>query len=541
MTRKSLIVLSACILLLPIPAVAQGTTGGAGTSQQTRPETQAQVFLGAFQAIREYSLQPFSDSLLWRMAVDGLLKELGDPYATVFTPEAYSEFQEGNTGNYAGIGVQITSLNDVVTVTAVFRSTPAERVGMLVGDMIVGVEGETTEGWTTGRTSNVIRGEVGTTVRVTVSRDGVTAPIEMTIPRDSVHVSAVVADRIGDVGYIALDRVARSSALEVDSALVMLSDTRGIILDLRGNPGGYLDESLMMSDVFLQRGLRLASLKSRTVGISEGEASEETWDARGRARVPDAPIIVLVDAFSASAAEIVAGALQDHDRALIVGQRTFGKGIVQSDIPLIEGRHLRLTTGEWFTPLGRSLHRPRDFEGRLQPEDSVTVETVTTAGGRVLRADGGIFPDLIVRNDTLKIVERELLQEVAEAQIPFALRIEEFAFGEAERLGQAGMEPELDEEAFEQFLDGLVEAGVSAERLGDATVRNYVMWRAQIRIAERMDRLGLAMEIRSERDPVVETAIRLLGSNSTQTDLFAAVEREQSQLDRAASRSGAGG
>lgn len=537
MTRKSLILFGAGVLLLPLPAASQGTTGGSG-SRQPITDTQSQVFLGAFQAIREFSLVPFSDSLLWDMAIEGLLKQLGDPYATVFTPEAYSEFQEGNTGNYAGIGVQITSLNDAITVTAVFRSTPAERVGMLVGDMIVGVDGEGTEGWTTGRTSDVIRGEVGSTVKVTVSRDGVSTPIELTIPRDSVHVSAVVADRIGDVGYIALDRVARSSALEVDSALTMLADTRGIILDLRGNPGGYLDESLMMSDVFLQRGLRLASLKSRTVGQVGGEASEESWNARGRARMPDVPIIVLVDAFSASAAEIVAGALQDHDRALIIGQRTFGKGIVQSDIPLTAGRHLRLTTGEWFTPLGRSLHRPRDFQGRLQPEDSASVETVTTAGGRVLRASGGIFPDLIIQNDTLKLAERELLQEVAEAQIPLALRIEEFAFAEAERL--EGQEPELDEAGFERFLGTLVDEGVSKERFDDPTVRSYVAWRTKIRIAERMNRLGFAMKVRAERDPVVETAIRLLGEIQTQTELFATVEREQHQLDEVTARSGAG-
>lgn len=535
MTRKSLIFLATC-LLFPISATAQGTSRELGVSRQT----EAQVFLGAFQAIRQFSLQPYSDSVLWEMAVEGLIRELGDPYATVFTPEAYSDFQEGNTGNYAGIGVQITSLNNAITVTAVFRSTPAERVGMLVGDRIVGVEGETTEGWTTGRTSNVIRGEVGSTVKVTVVRDAVSGPIELTIPRDSVHVSAVVADRVGDVGYIALDRVARSSAMEVDSALTMLSDTRGIIFDLRGNPGGYLDESLMMSDVFLERGLRLASLRSRTVGQVGGKPSEEGWTARSRARMPDAPIVVLVDAFSASAAEIVAGALQDHDRALIVGQRTFGKGIVQSDIPLTGGRHLKLTTGEWFTPLGRSLHRPRDFQGRLQPEDTLNVETVTTAGGRVLRAGGGIFPDVFVRNDTLKLVERELLQEVATARIPLSLRIEEFAFAEAERLGQAGVEPELDDIAFEVFLGGLVAEGVSEERFEDSTVRNYVAWRTKIRIAERMDRIGLAMEIRSERDPVMETAIRLLGSNRTQAELFAAAEREGNHSDGVTAHSGDG-
>ncbi|RMH15410.1 MAG: S41 family peptidase [Gemmatimonadetes bacterium] len=486
------------------------------------------MFLSAFQAIRDYGLEARSDSALWEAAIQGLVRQIGDPYATVFTPEAYDEFQEENTGSYAGIGVQITSLNDAITVTAVFRSTPAERAGVQVGDLIIGVDGESTEGWTTDDASRRIRGPVGTAVDVTFARPGVAAPIALEITRDSVHVSAVTADRIGEIGYIALDRVARSSAREIDSALVMLSDARGIVLDLRGNPGGYLDESLMMADLFLDRGLKLASLKSRTPGRAELGTQEE-WHSRWAPRVPGKPIVVLVDRFSASAAEIVAGALQDHDRALILGERTFGKGIVQSDIVLTEGRHLRLTTGEWFTPLGRSLHRPRDQQGRLRPEEEGHAGTFTTAAGRTLSGDGGILPDIAIEADTLTLREREFLTAAAQAGVPLTLRIEEFAFGEAERLREAGEAPSLDEAAFQGLVDTLRQEGVPAELLADAGVLAYLRWRARVRVAERMERLGVAMRFRTERDPVLARALELLREAEDQRDLFAAAERARKE------------
>ena len=528
MIRKTVLGLGlALVLALPSEGQSQGNRGRRGTGGPTTASPGAQEFLSAFQAIRDYGLQALTDSALWHRAVDGLIRELDDPYAQAFTSDEYNEFQENNTGDYAGIGVQITTLNEVITVTAVFRDTPAEESGLQLGDLIIEVNDESTEGWTTGDASNAIRGEVGTTVNLTIARQGLTAPLRPTVRRDTVHVEAVKADLVGsNVAYILLDRVARGSADEVEDALSRFSDARGFILDLRGNPGGYLDESLDISDLFLDVGDRLASAESRVPGDS-GRSRDESWTAETPDRIPGKPVIVLVDRYSASASEIVAGALQDHDRALVIGERTFGKGVFQNVFRLTEARHLRLTTGEWFTPLGRSLHRPRTARGNLLPEDPDTFSRITTEGGRELVAGGGVFPDLEIRNDTLTILERQFTSQAAAAIVPVSLRIEEFAFSQAERLRTEGSDPSVDPAAFETFLTGLAEEGADRRYLDDGEVRAYLEHVIIQRIAIRMDRMGQAMDFRARRDPVLAEAIRLLGEVETQAELFAAADRSR--------------
>ncbi len=515
----------ALVLALPSAGQSQDNTGRRRSGGQAITAPGAQEFLSAFRVIRDYGLRAFSDSTLWYRAVDGLIRELDDPYAQVFTPAEYDDFQENNTGTYAGIGVQITTLNEVITVTAVFRDTPAEESGLQVGDRIIAVNDESTEGWTTGDASNAIRGEVGTTVDLTIARQGLTAPLRPTVRRDSVHVEAAQADIVGsNIAYIALDRVARGSADEVEAALSKFSDARGFILDLRGNPGGYLDESLSISDLFLPEGARLASAESRVPGEA-GRSLDESWTAEIPDRVPGKPVIVLVDRYSASASEIVAGALQDHDRALVIGERTFGKGVFQNVFRLTETRHLRITTGEWFTPLGRSLHRPRTAQGNPLPEDPDTFRVVTTQGGRELVAGGGVFPDLEIRNDTLTLLERQFTSQAAEARVPLSLRIEEFSFNQSEKLRADGNDPALDPAAFEDFLTGLAEEGADRTYLDNGEVREYLEYLIVRRIARRMDRMGRAVDLRARRDPVLAEAIRLLGEVETQAELFAAADR----------------
>ena len=523
MNRKTVLGLGlALVLVMPSGVQSQDNTG---RRRQAATTPGAQEFLSVFQAIRDYGLQEHSDSTLWARAVEGLIRELDDPYAQAFTPAEYSDFQENNTGNYAGIGVQITTLNEVITITAVFRGTPAEESGLQVGDLIIAVNDETTEGWTTGDASSAIRGEVGTTVELAIARQGLSAPLRPTVRRDSVHVEAVEADLVGsDVAYIALDRVARGSANEVADALSRFPDARGFIFDLRGNPGGYLDESLSIADLFLDEGVRLASAESRVPGES-GRNLDESWNAESPDLIPGKPVIVLVDQFSASASEIVAGALQDHDRALVMGERTFGKGVFQNVFRLTETRHLRITTGEWFTPLGRSLHRPRTAQGNPMPEDPDTFPVMITESGRELVAGGGVFPDLEIPNDTLTLLEREFTSQAAGARVPVNLRIEEFAFAQSELLRAAGGDPAIDPAAFEEFLTGLADEGADRTYLDDDEVREYLEYLIVQRIARRMDQLGKAMEVRALRDPVFAEAMRLLSEVETQAELFAAADR----------------
>ncbi|MEJ2539578.1 MAG: S41 family peptidase [Gemmatimonadota bacterium] len=528
------------LVLSIVPAALAGQSGSASRSQPSdgaggprNSNVEAQIFVSALQAIGQLYQEPLSDSTLWTRALDGLIESLEDPYASVFTPEEVEVFEEGNTGNYAGIGVQITELNDVVTVTAVFRSTPADQVGMQVGDVIVGVDGHDAEGWGSDTVADSVRGPVGSGVEVTVRREGYGAPLTFPITRDQVHVPAVEADALeGGIVYVVMDRVARNAAQEMDQVLQEHSDASGIILDLRRNPGGFLDESLMLADLFLEPGDRLASTRSRNP-TGDGETREESWDSRMIARVPATPIVILVDEFTASAAEILAGALQDYDRALVVGQRTFGKGVVQTVLDLPYNRKIRFTTGSWYTPLGRSLHRPRDGSGRPLEENPDTFPKIRSEGGRELVAAGGIFPDLEVAYDTLTLKERELLTQAGEAEVPLPLRIAEFGFSEARALEAEGRGPELREEAFQDFLDQLEAEGVSRELLDAEEAQRYLRWRSRISVADRMDRLGASVAFRMERDAALAEAYRLLLAAPTQTDLFAAAEDAAAAQDLA--------
>jgi len=527
----SFLVLSVLLLAPPAAEAQDGRSRGGSSQAASQGSDGAQIFIEAFQAIRNYSFMSVEDSTLWDMAIDGLVEGLGDPYAAVFTPSEVAEFEEETTGNYAGIGVQITELNQAVTITAVFRGTPAEESGLQVGDVIVGVDGENADGWTTGAASRRIRGEPLTSVEVQVRRDGVDQPIHHTITRAQVHISSVTAARLfDDVGYIALGRVARNSAVEVDSALVMLGDTRGIILDLRENPGGLLDESLFLADLFLPPGKKLAGVRSRSPGAPE--PVEESWDARQPARLDGKPIVILVDRFTASAAEIVAGALQDHDRALVLGERTFGKGVVQTVLPLPGGRQIRLTTGEWFTPMGRGLHRARDREGRPVEGEGDARITVQSQGGRTLQAGGGVFPDLAVAADTLTLVEREFLTQSAGVQYPLGARIQELTFGAAQtiRAGEGGAE--LDDGMVARILAELKEAGVEDSVADRPEVAAYLRIRMAEVLQRRLGDDGKATEIRAGRDAVLSEAIRMLQGVQTQPELFREADRVRTALLR---------
>ncbi len=526
MSRRLRLWILALTLAVPLGAHAQRAgDGGAVAPPDLIPE--ATVLQGTIEAIRDYALEAQSDSALFELAIQGLIRGLDDPYATVLTPDQVREFEEQSTGNYAGIGIAIYRLNGAVTITEVFRNTPAARAGLQVGDRIVGVGAEDGREWNEDDASSRIRGRPGTLVVVTVERDGLSEPLTQEIERDEVHVPAVTAERIfSDIGYIAVGRVTRNSAAEVDSVLGTMGGTHGLIIDLRRNPGGYLDEALRMSDLFLDRGSVLARTRSRIRG-GNGERLDEAHHARLTPRVRDLPIVVLVDQFSASAAEIVAGALQDHDRALVMGERTFGKGTVQSVIPLPEGYLLRVTSGEWLTPQGRSLNRRRDADGRPIEVADPIVEEFRSVGGRALRGGGGVFPDLELVEDTLSASAQELPLAAVEAEIPLGRRIQEAAFAVSRSIRETGEIPdEFPEADFDAFVQALVEEGIPEETMNEESL-GYLRWQVEGQMYARIENEARYLEVRSERDTVLAAAVRLLTEAGRQEDLFvlAAAER----------------
>ena len=509
--------IAAISLLLAPPLAGQNPAGAADRTAVLRTD-EAQVFLEAFRTISMFHSAAIADSVLWERAIEGLIDRLDDPYATVFTPTEFDQFREETTGNYAGIGVQIGRLNARVTVTAVFRGAPAEGAGMLVGDRIVWVEGHDASDWSLDQARDSIRGPPGSVVRLRVAREGFVDRIPMDIVRDSVHVSALEATWVEEnVAHFAIDRIARGIASELDEALMGYGHARTLVMDLRRNPGGYLDEALQIVDLFLSPGQVLAGAEGRNI---QGELEKQAWTARSPARVAGMPIVVLVDEFTASAAEIISGALQDHDRAVVVGQRTFGKGVVQTVYPLPAGRQMRITTGSWFTPLGRSLHRPRHRDGTPVTEDEAELGPVVTAAGRQLRTGGGVFPDLAVEVDGPKEEELALLNHANQMRVPISIRIEEYAFELAGEALEAGRAARLPDSAFDDLARSLVDEGMDSALVNDPVARAYLQWRAQVRYLDRAGARGLALVVQAERDTALAEALRLARSARTPADLF---------------------
>jgi carboxyl-terminal processing protease len=419
--KNRIVATSFLALTLLVPGLS------AQTSQRRPPE--ADVITDAIRAISRMHMEEFTDSMLWEAAIDGIIGALDDPYAELFTAVESTQWEEETTGNYSGIGLQITILNEEVTVTGVFRGFPASQAGIVIGDVIVGVNGKVATDWDTQTAADSIRGPAGTEVNVRVKRSGYTDPLAFDITRAEVHVPAVEHGMLrGNIGYVAMDRVARGAAEEMGAALADYENARGLIIDLRRNPGGFLDESLDLADLFLERGSTLASTVQRRAGGSVENPETDSYMDRMPVRVPDLPIIVLVDEFTASGAEILAGALQDYDRALVLGTRSFGKGVVQTVMALPHDRRLRFTTGSWLTPLGRSLQRARDRQMRPIEEDLAALPHVTTPGGRDLLNGGGIFPDIEIVGDTLRLPEQEFVRVVSESEYPLGQRLQELGF-----------------------------------------------------------------------------------------------------------------
>lgn len=305
---------------------------------------------------------------LVRNAVQGMLRSL-DPHSAYLLPEDYSDFQEDTRGTFGGLGITIDVRDGWLTVVSPLPETPAFREGILAGDKIIKIEGESTEGMDIKEAVRRLRGEPGTQVTITIFRPSDRSTVDHTITRGMIHIPNVYAYVIDDhIGYIRLIEFKQTASSDLDQALEVLKehDVDSLILDLRFNSGGLLDMAVAVSEKFLPPRKRIVSIRGRN-----GE-NEKVYESRSRAQC-DLPLVVLVNQASASASEIVAGAMQDWGRAVIIGpagQRTFGKGSVQTVIPLRDDSALKLTTAKYCTPSGRSI---TDDQG-IKPDIGVEID-----------------------------------------------------------------------------------------------------------------------------------------------------------------------
>lgn len=298
-------------------------------------------------------VDPVDEDRLIDGAIRGMVGTL-DPHSTYLNPEEYALLESDTTGQFGGVGVEIDARGDFLTVMAPIPGSPAARAGVRAGDEILEIDGHDARGIDVDEAVRRMRGAPGSHVRVLLRRRGVAEPIRLDLVREVVHVASVESRMLPEnVGYVVLRSFQERSSDEITRALDRLTQQaggrlQGLVLDLRNNPGGLLDESIFIADEFLREGV-IVTTRGRD-GSAQDEARAHAAGTR-----PDFPMVVLVNEYTASAAEILSGALQDHHRALIVGTRTFGKGSVQTVIDLPDGGALKLTIARYFTPSGRSI------------------------------------------------------------------------------------------------------------------------------------------------------------------------------------------
>ncbi|MCK4537605.1 MAG: S41 family peptidase [Candidatus Krumholzibacteria bacterium] len=321
-------------------------------------------------------------------AIDGMLGTL-DPHSIYMNRSQYENLMIDTEGEFGGLGIQIVVRDKYPTVISPIDDTPAMRLGIQGGDRIIEIEGESTKGWSSDQAVKKLRGAAGTQVNIMIGREGLDEPLPFTITREIIRVPSITYSTImEDVGYVRVARFAKKTARELSVILrgFEQQDIKGVILDLRGNPGGLLTSAFEVSDLFLDKDKLIVYTESR-IQQNNTKFYSNAMNLHG-----NYPVVILVNGASASASEIVAGALQDWDRALVVGQTTFGKGSVQTVFKIGDGEALKLTTQKYFTPSKRCIHKDYDEDGNaIETEDSK--KEYYTASGRVVYGGGGIAPD----------------------------------------------------------------------------------------------------------------------------------------------------
>ena len=479
-------------------------------------------------------------SAVYEKAARGLVKELNDPYSELLTPKDLKQFNSRTGGRYGGLGMAIEEdpQTHIIRVATVYPNTPAENGGIREGDLIVKVDTLSTRGWTINQVSDSLTGTPGTKVRATFARPGVSSPIEATFTRAEIHIPAVpyTLSFGNKIGYIPLQQFNENAADNLAASLKQFQaqGARGLIIDLRGDPGGILTESLDIANMFLQAGQQIASVKGR-------EGPTENYTAKAAPIAPSIPLVILTDERSASASEIVTGALQDHDRALVVGQTSFGKGLVQGVYNLDGGYALKLTTGKWFTPSGRSIQRPRKFvNGQFVEETPDSNETNASKrkrptyksdAGRTVYGGGGITPDVIVNDDTLTAAEQQFAKAVAPKGQDFFTVLNDYSAELAKSVKPTfTVEPAWTSE----FYSRLQARGVAVDRKSYDAASRYVNRLLDQRVAHYAFGDSTAKRRDLAYDAPLRKAIDLLDKGASQRDLFAMVGENLSTPSRAA-------
>jgi carboxyl-terminal processing protease len=392
--------LSAAVFAIVFCALLGGFYGRSALVAQDQIPDQYKVFTAALSAIESNFVGRVESDRLVYGAITGMLQTL-DPHSSFMDPRSYAQMRERQEGRYYGLGISINVVDGDITVFSLFEGSPAYQKGLRRGDVIARIEGQDTKGWTSDQAVRLLRGPRGTPVAISIRRAGYEQLIDLSVIRDEIHIPTVRASFMVDstIGYVLLSEFGENTDQELGRALRDLTGKgmQRLVLDLRGNPGGALDQAIRVSNRFLPRGDMIVYTRGRVAN------SDSEYRATQPSDYLNIPIVTLVNRDSASASEIVSGALQDHDRALVVGETTFGKALVQSVYRVSQGAGVAVTTARYYTPSGRLIQRPWDgtFDEYLtyrfreqeankahKPED-----LKFTDGGRRVYSGGGVEPD----------------------------------------------------------------------------------------------------------------------------------------------------
>src|SRR2546421_11499547 len=413
-SRRSLFSILLVIILCGLLGVSFSQRSTSAPTADTDVRDNLRQFSEVYDLVEQNYAEPVNaDKAIYNGAIPGMLHVL-DPHSNFFDPKSYSALREEQRGKYYGVGMTIAPRNNKVIVLAPFVGTPAYKAGIRPGDVIIAVDGKPTDNMNAGDVADLLKGAKGTTVHISILREAAEKPLEFSVIRDEIPRNSVDLKfeiRPG-IGYMHVTGFNETTEREVEDALEGFGDVKGLILDLRGNPGGLLNEGVGVADKFLKKGQVIVSHHGRS-------SPEKVYRAAHGNAGKDYPLVVLVNRGTASAAEIVSGAIQDHDRGLIAGETTFGKGLVQTVYPLSENTGLALTTAKYYTPSGRLIQRDYtgvslyDYYYNRDTEENNGHEIKLTDSGRTVYGGGGISPDVKIAAVKSNRFQDSLLQHYA--------------------------------------------------------------------------------------------------------------------------------
>jgi carboxyl-terminal processing protease len=473
-----------------------------GFSQKEGIETKYRILTQVLRYIRDNYVEEKDVGEVLENGIDLMLKNL-DPYSDLLTPKEWKELEISTKGKFGGIGIQVTVEENFPTVISPLEGTPAYRVGLRPGDKIIEVNGESTEGWSIEKTVNTLRGEPGTEVNLKIKRIGVDEPFDVKIIREIIEIKPIPIAEIfeNDIGYIKITNFSENLLPELVMTCESLKNKgmKKIIIDLRLNPGGLLNQAVEIADIFIEKNEEIVFTKGRGEGILERYKAIEDNGIYEKM-----PLVVLINRGSASASEIFAGAIQDLDRGIVIGDTSFGKGSVQRIFPLDAGYKLKLTTAYYYLPSGRTIHRTKKIS---EPEKFKTLHLKREVVGEV-----GVVPDIVIKEREFSKFSQELVRK-------------NYFFNFASEYYAKTKKKDLTDEVIEEFYKYITSKEKNIKREDFEKAKEEIKILLEAELWEKERGLKGRYEVSLKYDDVFKKAVEILKKSEKKEDVFSYLKR----------------